>query len=60
MTEENTGASETYTGLTARRFKDRLYEHTTDMNNQHNKGTTLSGHVWDLKGRKRSTVYLGK
>ena len=53
VTENDTGASETYTGLTARRFKDRLYEHTTDMNNQHNKGTTLSGHVWDLKRKNK-------
>ena len=43
VTEHNTGTSETYTGLTARRFKDRLYEYTKDMNNQHNKGTTLRG-----------------
>ena len=53
VTEKDSGSSETYTGLTSRRFKDRLYEHTTDINNQHNKGTTLSGHVWKLKNRNK-------
>ena len=45
----NTGKKETYTGLTSRRFKDRLYEHTSDMNNEGNEGTSLSNHVWKLK-----------
>ena len=40
-------------GLTSRRFKDRLYEHTSDMNNQKNKGTTLSNHVWKLKQQNK-------
>ena len=29
-----TGNTETYTWATARRFKDRLYEHRTDMNSE--------------------------
>ena len=33
-------------------FKQRLYEHRTDFNNQHRKGTRLSTHVWSLKSRK--------
>ena len=40
---------ETYTGLTSRRFKDRLYEHRSDFNNQDREGTSLSDHIWDLK-----------
>ena len=32
-------------------FKDRLYEHTTNMNNKHQKQTKLSSHVWKLKDR---------
>ena len=34
VTEIGTGKIETYTGTTARRFKDRLYEHNTNMNNE--------------------------
>ena len=48
VTTDN-GKKETYTGLTSRRFKDRLYEHTSDMNNEHNEGTSLSNYVWSLK-----------
>ena len=32
--EITTGKIETYTGVTARRFKDRLYEHRADMNSE--------------------------
>ena len=45
-----TGKVETYTGATSRRFKDRLYEHRTDMNNEDGKTkTALSAHIWSLK-----------
>ena len=46
---EDKQTSETYTGLTSRRFKDRYYEHTHDMNNQNQEGTSLSNYVWKLK-----------
>ena len=45
----NTGKKETYTGLTSRRFKDRYYEHTSDINNEKNEGTSLSNYIWTLK-----------
>ena len=46
------GKQETYTGVTGRRFKDRLYEHKTDMNNAKNRtNSTLASHIWDLKDR---------
>ena len=45
----DTGKVETYTGLTSRRFKDRYYEHTSDIKHQDNEGTSLSNHVWKLK-----------
>ena len=53
VTRNDDGSTETYTGLTSRRFKDRIYEHTSDMNNQKNKGTTLSNHVWKLKQQNK-------
>ena len=46
---EDDHSTETYTGLTARTFKRRLYEHTQDFNHQNREGTTLSKHVWGLK-----------
>ena len=52
VTEVRSGKIETYTGVTSRRFKDRLYEHRTDMNNAKNRtNSALSSHVWDLKDR---------
>ena len=40
------------TGLTARAFKKRLYEHTTSFNKEKKRHkTTLSDHVWNLKLR---------
>ena len=47
-----TKTSEFYTGVTARRFKDRLYEHRTSFNNRKEKSTKLSDHVWKLKDKK--------
>ena len=52
VTREDTGKTETYTGVTARPFKKRLYEHTQDMNSKKRKGTSLSNYVWKLKDQK--------
>ena len=50
VTELGSGQVETYTGTTARRFKDRLYEHNTNMNNETGRTeTALSAHIWSLK-----------
>ena len=50
--EISAGNVETYTGATARRFKDRLYEHRTDMNNEEGRTkTALSAHIWSLKDK---------
>jgi hypothetical protein len=46
---EDNNTSETYTGLTSRRFKDRYYEHRQDMADMNRKGTSLSNHIWKLK-----------
>ena len=51
MTEVTSGKKETYTGLTNRRFKDRLYEHNTSINKRGEKNTALSSHIWNLKDR---------
>ena len=50
VTQTLTGHKETYTGVTGRAFKDRLYEHRTDMNCAEGRDkTSLSAHIWDLK-----------
>ena len=49
VTRLDNQAQETYTGLTSRRFKDRLYEHTHDFNNENKEGTSLSNYIWKLK-----------
>ena len=41
---------ETYTGSTYRTFHTRYLEHMNDIRNPSRKGTTLSGHIWFLKG----------
>ena len=51
VTNTRTKTSEFYTGVTARRFKDRLYEHRTSFNRRNEKPTKLSDHVWKLKDR---------
>ena len=51
VTNTRTQTSEFYTGMTARRFKDRLYEHQTSFNRKKQKPTTLSDHIWKLKDR---------
>ena len=44
------GEVKTYTGLTKRAFKDRLYEHRNDANNpKHRTHTKLAGYVWRKK-----------
>ena len=48
VTNTRTQTSEFYTGVTARRFKDRLYEHQTSFNRKNKKPTTLSDHIWKL------------
>ena len=50
VTKTSDQSTETYTGLTARRFKDRFYEHTSNSNNESESSkTTLAGHIWNLK-----------
>ena len=51
VTRRDNSVQETYTGLTARGFKDRLYEQRQDidMNNQRREGTSLSNFIWKLK-----------
>ena len=52
ITEDQSGKKETYTGVSSRPFKKRLYEHNTDMNNPGNRTNSgLSSHVWSLKDR---------
>ena len=47
--ETTSGKEDTYTGMTGRCFKERLYEHNTNMNRQTNRhATRLSDHVWKL------------
>ena len=50
--EVNSGKEETYTGMTGRKFKDRLYEHRTNENTdkpKNRQATKLSDHIWKLK-----------
>ena len=50
VTEQPSGKIETYTGVTGRRFKQRLYEHRTDMRKVKNRTkSALSSHIWNLK-----------
>ena len=52
VTEIPSGHTESYTGVTARSFKDRLYEHRTDANSRKGRAkTALSTHIWALKDR---------
>lgn len=45
VTRGDNKKEETYTGLTSRSFKDRLYEHHSDFNNQNRDATCLSKHM---------------
>ena len=50
--EVTSGKEETYTGMTGRKFKDRLYEHRTNENTdkpKNRQATKLSDHIWKLK-----------
>ena len=45
----------TYTGLTSQYFKDRWYGHRSTFDKKdHDKHTTLSTHVWDLKDQNKN------
>ena len=54
-TVECGGKTETYTGLTARKFKERYYEHRQDMRDSRRNGTGLSNHIWKLKASNTPT-----
>ena len=55
ITTEDDNNSTFYIGLTNRKFKERLYEHTGDKNNiARRHRTNLSNHIWDLKENNRS------
>ena len=48
--ETGTGRTETYTGLTGGKFKDRWYKHSSDMRHEKDRNnTSLSAHVWELR-----------
>ena len=50
--ESSSGKTETYTGLTGRKFIDRWKEHQKDFEKPENRTSTmLSSHVWDLNDR---------
>ena len=50
VTNTRTSESEFYTGVTARRFKDRYYEHQSNSRHEDERHkTTLSEHIWKLK-----------
>ena len=45
----------TYTGMTCNTFKERFYGHRSTFENEnHPNPTTLSTHVWDLKGKSKN------
>ena len=53
--ETVSGKAETYTGLTGREFKERWYEHRTDINNKTKKKTIcLSAHTRLLKEKSKN------
>ena len=49
VTRTDNNKTETYTGITARKFKTRFYEHTVDMRDKSRNGTGLSNYIWELK-----------
>ena len=62
-TKENaSGRSETYTGLTGRKFMDRWKEHGKDKKPENRTSTILSSHVWehgkDKKPENRTSTML--
>ena len=50
VTREDNGKVETYTGLTSRMFKKRLYEQHSDFRHDET-ASKLSGYIWELKRR---------
>ena len=51
VTREDSGKTETYTGLTADSFKTRWQSHDTSFNNKHLSKTELNKYIWKLKYR---------
>ena len=52
VVENQSGKTETYTGLTGRKFKQRWKEHNTDFDKPENRSNTkLSSHIWELKDK---------
>ena len=52
VTENSSGQSETYTGLTSRTFMTRRKEHLRDFEDPDSRvSSKLSGHIWDLKDK---------
>ena len=50
VTEDPSGKKETYTGVTSKPFKQRLYEHRADARKEEGRTkTALSAHIWSLK-----------
>ena len=50
--EKISGKTETYTGLTSRKFKQRWQEHERNFNKPEDRNkTSFSVHVWELKDR---------
>ena len=55
VTNTRTKKSEFYTGVTARRFKDRYYEHQSNSRHEDERHkTTLSEHIWKLRDMNES------
>ena len=52
VTETTRGTSETYIGLTANSFKDRLTKHRRSFRVEGYHRNSLSTHIWDLKRRQ--------
>ena len=60
VTEQLTGNSETYTGVTSRPFKQRLYEHHADMRKEESRTKSrLCSHIWDLKDKGTVLILAG-
>ena len=51
VTREDTGETETYTGLTENSFKTRWRVHDSSFKNKHLSKTELSKYIWKLKDR---------
>ena len=53
--KDQNSVTETYTGLTSRRFKDRFYEHRGSINHgDSDHSTTQSSHIWNLKDANKN------